>query len=181
MTAIRVHLIITGASLLQRHRLLQPSKRVHGRHLALLAAAFAALKLHPPQLFQALGELFKQQRYVLGLLGPQESMLLLWAFARVQHMDAPAQLLLIQRAVTQASNVDWHAARLGDCRSAAVVLIKCSIYKAVLDAKQQLMQPSTSCSCEWHLHCKLQLTQATYVMLTRASHHSHDAAAGWPV
>lgn len=90
-----------GTALLQRHRILYPRKRTHGRHLALLAAAFAALKIQPPQLFKALGELLKQQRHVLGLLGPQESMLLLWAFARVQYKDPPAELLLLQRATTQ--------------------------------------------------------------------------------
>lgn len=50
---------------------LQFSKRRHGHQIALLAAAFAALKLYPPQLYKALAEHLKQHRHVLKLLGPQ--------------------------------------------------------------------------------------------------------------
>jgi hypothetical protein len=89
------------ATQLLRRRHYQPRHRRQALRLALLAASFAALKLHPPQLFRAIGELYKQQRQQLKLLGPTESMLLLWAFGRVGHTDAPAQLLLTQRAATQ--------------------------------------------------------------------------------
>jgi hypothetical protein len=89
------------ATQLLRRRQYQPRHRRQILRLTLLAASFAALKLHPPQLFRAIGELFKQQRQQLKLLGPTESMLLLWAFGRVRHRDAPAQLLLTQRATTQ--------------------------------------------------------------------------------
>jgi hypothetical protein len=90
-----------AATQLLRRRQIQPHRRRQALRLALLAASYAALKLHPPQLFTAIGELFKQQRQLLKLLGPTESMLLLWAFGRVGHSDPPAQLLLTQRAATQ--------------------------------------------------------------------------------
>ncbi|KAF6254162.1 hypothetical protein COO60DRAFT_1642574 [Scenedesmus sp. NREL 46B-D3] len=98
--------IALTATQLLRRRLFQPRRRRQALRLALLAASFAALALHPPQLFQAIGELLKQQRQVLKLLGPTESMLLLWAFGRVGHSDPPAQLLLTQRATTQVGQLD---------------------------------------------------------------------------
>jgi hypothetical protein len=47
----------------------------------------------------------KQHRQVVKLLGAQESMLLLWALARVGHRDPPAQLALTQRATTQVRHM----------------------------------------------------------------------------
>ncbi|KAF8066274.1 RAA3 [Scenedesmus sp. PABB004] len=103
---LMTQLAVSGAALLRQGGLLAPSRRAHGRALALLAGGFAALRLHPPQLFRALAELLKRQRRVLALLGPEESMLLLWAFGRVGHADPPAQLLLTQRAATQVGMLD---------------------------------------------------------------------------
>jgi len=92
--------MLPGARLL-RKRDLRLTKRSHGTHITLLAAAYCALKLYPPQLFRSITELLKQQRSVLRLLGPQEAMLLCWSLARLQHCDLPAQLLLTQRAASQ--------------------------------------------------------------------------------
>lgn len=60
----------TATHLIQRCPL-QFSKRKHGQQLALLVAAFAALKLYPPQLFRAVCEHLKQHRQVIRLLGPK--------------------------------------------------------------------------------------------------------------
>lgn len=60
----------TATHLLQRCPL-KLSKRRHGQQLALLAAAFAALRLYPPGLYRALGEYIKQHRTVVKLLDPQ--------------------------------------------------------------------------------------------------------------
>jgi len=87
-----------GARLL-RKRDLHLTKRSHGTHIALLASAYGALKLYPPQLFRSISELIKQQRSAGA--GSQESMLLCWSLAKLQHHDLPAQLLLTQRAASQ--------------------------------------------------------------------------------
>jgi hypothetical protein len=50
---------------------MQLSKQKHGQQLALLVGAFAALKLYPPQLFDAVGEYLKRHRHVLSLLSAQ--------------------------------------------------------------------------------------------------------------
>eukprot|EP00775_Hariotina_reticulata_P005134 gene5134-5374_t len=96
-------LAVRGAKLL-RMRDMRLTQRSHGTHIALLAAAYSSLKLYPPQLFRSITELLKQQRSVLKLLGPEEAMLLCWSLAWVQHHDLPAQLLLTQRATTQAGS-----------------------------------------------------------------------------
>lgn len=62
--------LLAGAHLLQRSPLTF-SKRKHGQQIAMLAGAFAALKLYPPQLLGAVCEHIKVHKYIISLLGAQ--------------------------------------------------------------------------------------------------------------
>lgn len=148
---LRPVMCYAGASLLSRPKILYPRKRSHGQHLALLAAAFAALKLYPPQLFRALGELFKQQKHVLWLLGPQESMLLLWAIAEVQHKDPPAQLLLTQRATTQVTHCGTCTGTNTPCKMhVCSAASRCTATSVQVGLAGYLMRPCSSVPLLFH-------------------------------
>jgi hypothetical protein len=73
-----------AAQLLERGTVsLRTRRRVS--QLAGLAGAFGALRLRPPRLLDAIAEALKQEQVPtpLALLGPWESVMLVWAFGRL--------------------------------------------------------------------------------------------------